>query len=65
MRQLFGAPGAIRTPDPLVRSQILYPTELRVRCKSLACACDHLTATTEANYRDGLRSWQALFAIIF
>ena len=26
-----GAPGAIRTPDPLVRSQILYPTELRVR----------------------------------
>ena len=27
----LGAPGAIRTPDPLVRSQILYPTELRVR----------------------------------
>ena len=26
-----GAPGAIRTPDPLVRSQMLYPTELRVR----------------------------------
>ena len=29
--QKLGAPGAIRTPDPLVRSQILYPTELRVR----------------------------------
>ena len=28
---VVGAPGAIRTPDPLVRSQILYPTELRVR----------------------------------
>ena len=28
-----GAPGAIRTPDPLVRSQVLYPTELRARCK--------------------------------
>ena len=25
----FGAPGEIRTPDPLVRSQVLYPTELR------------------------------------
>ena len=25
----IGAPGEIRTPDPLVRSQILYPTELR------------------------------------
>ena len=27
--ELYGAPGEIRTPDPLVRSQILYPTELR------------------------------------
>ena len=26
---LIGAPGRIRTSDPLVRSQILYPTELR------------------------------------
>ena len=24
-----GAPGEIRTPDTLVRSQVLYPTELR------------------------------------
>ena len=27
----FGAPGEIRTPDLLVRSQALYPTELRAR----------------------------------
>ncbi|KTD20261.1 hypothetical protein Llan_1912 [Legionella lansingensis] len=27
----YGAPGRIRTSDPLVRSQILYPTELRAR----------------------------------
>ena len=26
---LFGAPGRIRTSDPLVRSQVLYPAELR------------------------------------
>jgi hypothetical protein len=26
---LIGAPGEIRTPDLLVRSQALYPTELR------------------------------------
>jgi hypothetical protein len=26
-----GAPGEIRTPDHLVRSQVLYPTELRAR----------------------------------
>ena len=25
-----GAPGGIRTPDHLVRSQVLYPTELPV-----------------------------------
>ena len=28
---LYGAPGRIRTPDLLVRSQMLYPTELPVR----------------------------------
>ena len=27
----FGAPGEIRTPDQLVRSQLLYPTELQAR----------------------------------
>jgi hypothetical protein len=27
-----GAPGEIRTPDPLLRRQTLYPTELRARC---------------------------------
>jgi hypothetical protein len=29
--KICGAPGEIRTPDPLVRSQVLYPTELRAR----------------------------------
>jgi hypothetical protein len=28
---MFGAPDTIRTCDPLVRSQVLYPAELRVR----------------------------------
>ena len=27
----YGAPGEIRTPDLLVRSQLLYPAELRAR----------------------------------
>ncbi len=26
-----GAPGRIRTHDPLVRSQVLYPSELRAQ----------------------------------
>jgi hypothetical protein len=29
IKQKDGAPGETRTPDPLVRSQMLYPTELR------------------------------------
>ena len=29
--QKNGAPGKIRTPDPLIRSQVLYPAELPVR----------------------------------
>jgi hypothetical protein len=28
---IYGAPEEIRTPDPLVRSQVLYPAELRAR----------------------------------
>jgi hypothetical protein len=28
-----GAPGAIRTPDPQIRSLVLYPAELRVHSK--------------------------------
>ncbi len=35
----IGAPGEIRTPDPLVRSQVLYPTELRARRLELSAAC--------------------------
>ncbi len=31
--EVTGAPGEIRTPDLLVRSQALYPTELRAQCK--------------------------------
>ena len=27
----YGAPGKIRTPDPLVRSQVLCPTELQAQ----------------------------------
>ena len=30
MFDFSGAPGAIRTPGPLIRSQVLYPAELRV-----------------------------------
>jgi hypothetical protein len=29
--ELTGAPGGTRTPDFLVRSQVLYPAELRAR----------------------------------
>lgn len=31
---LSGAPGRIRTRDPLVRSQVLYPTELPAHLRS-------------------------------
>src|ERR1035441_9509152 len=30
----YGAPGEIRTPDLLIRSQPLYPTELRAHASS-------------------------------
>jgi hypothetical protein len=33
---LHGAPGEIRTPDPQVRSLVLYPTELRAQKRNCA-----------------------------
>jgi hypothetical protein len=35
LRKMCGAPGEIRTPDPLVRSQMLYPAELRAHENSV------------------------------
>lgn len=34
-----GAPEEIRTPDPQIRSLVLYPAELRVRAKCGGAAC--------------------------
>ena len=34
-----GALGRIRTSDRLVRSQVLYPAELRARLSSKGCTC--------------------------
>ena len=31
LRESYGGPRRIRTPDPLIRSQVLYPAELSVR----------------------------------
>ena len=33
-------PGRIRTPDPLIRSQMLYPAELRAHAKELLYCSD-------------------------
>jgi hypothetical protein len=46
-----GAPGGTRTPDLLVRSQTLYPTELRARiviCYQQFTAASVLTSTSNS-----------------
>ena len=40
----YGAPGEIRTPDPLVRSQMLYPAELRAHSMTQNPSPLHLTS---------------------
>ena len=46
-----GAPGRIRTHDPLVRSQVLYPTELRARGREL-----YMTRRRESTANDARRN---------
>ena len=33
LQELGGTPGVIRTPDPLLRRQVLYPAELRAHSR--------------------------------
>ena len=40
----FGAPGRARTCDLLIRSQTLYPTELRVHFGEYRCLCGNRKA---------------------
>ena len=47
----YGTPGEIRTPDPLVRSQVLYPTELRVQ--------------VQLRYSEYLSLWRLLYSDYF
>jgi hypothetical protein len=51
----YGAPGGIRTPDLLVRSQTLYPAELRAHSlKILAQLCGvALPTALRNNFVDG------------
>ena len=45
----FGAPGEIRTPDQLVRSQLLYPAELRAHSVVQYLTRNRLDNRTGAN----------------
>jgi hypothetical protein len=48
-----GAPGGIRTPDLLVRSQTLYPAELRARRNADSVSLDYDTAVSTSTALNG------------
>jgi hypothetical protein len=48
---MYGAPGVTRTPDLLVRSQTLYPTELRAR--GVGACTSQLNTRTDSGAREG------------
>ena len=50
---VFGAPGEIRTPDLLVRSQTLYPTELRAHPFIITSSGPGLPGSGAAHYPFG------------
>jgi hypothetical protein len=49
----YGAPGEIRTPDRLVRSQVLYPAELRARFLNLLLAIHGDVSDALFSFRSG------------
>ena len=52
-RRENGAPGESRTPDLLVRSQTLYPAELRARSGANAVKIDYDTRERSSTQRNG------------
>src|SRR5208282_2201434 len=59
LQWLSGAPEEIRTPDPQIRSLVLYPAELRARCVArLGGRCAMRLATRAIAIDSGTR-WQA------
>ncbi len=54
-----GALGRIRTPDPLIRSQVLYPTELPVRVQSDLSDCEAAFKRKKAMNARGFRHIKA------
>ena len=61
-KRKIGAPGAIRTPDPQIRSLVLYPAELRAR-RDLAIGFGaYWQAAEAAADRQGLRRTGAVCA---
>jgi hypothetical protein len=53
--KLAGAPGEIRTPDPQIRSLVLYPAELRARRVLAIGFAAYWQAPAAAAGRQGLR----------
>ena len=56
---LYGAPGEIRTPDHLVRSQVLYPAELRAHRLITRCADLLLIPARSTNCTGTGEDWKA------
>jgi hypothetical protein len=47
---LLGAPEGIRTPDPLLRRQLLYPTELQAQIKNKNLFPEFIKTSLNKNY---------------
>jgi hypothetical protein len=67
---LIGAPEEIRTPDPQIRSLVLYPAELRALLRVGRAVYRHLAARLSYRFqaimasagRSGLAPGQSLYA---
>ena len=62
MFEIGGAPGEIRTPDPQIRSLVLYPAELRARRVLAIGFGAYWQAAEAATDRQGLRRTGAVGA---
>ena len=58
-----GAPGTTRTCDPLIRSQVLYPAELRVRERQFKDSSLKFQVDEPKQFQVSSLKFQVLFSI--
>ncbi len=62
--KISGAPGTTRTCDPLIRSQVLYPAELRVRGRQFKVSSFKFQVSSKTGFKFKVSSFKSTLRMV-